>query len=274
MNKFILHDITSHRFPAQSDVADVDIAVKYDFFMWVYFKLNLISSSVFACHLQTEDSSMHQLDGEFKSVISALRSKLDSRAAPPILHLDALYLQEESPNSPALPTAAPVHTDPSSSSSSSNKPQQPWSLLTALMNEIEQLRTENEFASDDLLQREILSDRDASTDIKWSDTSEDFMFVENRDRTELKSSALPPPVQSTTVSQPVTEGAHTETTADPRQIVHSVKTLSLHRKYRSLLRKRQTPGTSGKSTCHSPFSQNFHEYFYRISCLFISRCWS
>ncbi|TKS79927.1 Serine protease 56 [Collichthys lucidus] len=53
-------------------------------------------------------------------------------------------------------------------------------------------------------------------------------------------------LQSTTVVQPVTESAHTEATADPRQTVHAVKTLSLHRKYRSLLHKRQIPGTSGK----------------------------
>ncbi|XP_070774901.1 serine protease 56 [Enoplosus armatus] len=47
--------------------------------------------------LQTEDSSVHQLEAEFQSVISALRSKVDSRAAPPILHLDTVYLQKESP---------------------------------------------------------------------------------------------------------------------------------------------------------------------------------
>ncbi|KAI3374996.1 hypothetical protein L3Q82_021526 [Scortum barcoo] len=63
--------------------------------------------------LQTDDSSVHQLEGEFRSVISALHSKLDSRAAPPILHLDSVYLQEESPSSPRLPTSstgAPIHT--------------------------------------------------------------------------------------------------------------------------------------------------------------------
>ncbi|XP_038575306.1 serine protease 56 [Micropterus salmoides] len=195
--------------------------------------------------LQTEDSLVHQLEGEFRSVIVALRSKLASRAAPPILHLDTVYLQEESPNSPPFPTsstAAPVHTGHTSSSPES---QQPWSLLTALMNEIQTLRTQDDIVTADASQSDTSSDSDASLGVRWSTMSEDFTFVKNEDRTELKSK-LPLPAQSTTDVQPITEGAHTETTADPRQTVHAVKTLSLRRKYRSLLRKRQIPGASGK----------------------------
>ncbi|XP_070830892.1 uncharacterized protein prss56 [Chaetodon trifascialis] len=190
---------------------------------------------------QTEDSSVHRLEGEFRSVISALRSKLDSRAAPPIMHLDTLYLQDESPNSPPFPassTDAPVDTSPSSSQES----QQPWSLLRALMNELQKIRTQDEIVTEDT----TFVNRDSSPDVRWSSTSEDFTFVEDGDRTELKSSVLPPPEQSTTVDQLVSEGAHTEMTADPRQTVHVAKTLSLHRKYRSLLRKRQLPGANGK----------------------------
>ncbi|KAG8014117.1 Serine protease 56 [Nibea albiflora] len=199
--------------------------------------------------LQAEDSSVRELEGEFRSVISALHSKLDSRAAPPILHLDTFYLQEDSPSGLHIPsssssTAAPDHSE--FSSYSYQKSQQPWSLLTALMNEIQKLRTQDEIVTEDESQSETLSDIDASPDTEWTATSEDFTFVENEDRAELKSSALPFPVQSTTVVQTVTEGAHTEATADPRQTVHAVKTLSLHRKYRSLLHKRQIPGTSGK----------------------------
>ncbi|XP_031710957.1 uncharacterized protein prss56 isoform X1 [Anarrhichthys ocellatus] len=184
--------------------------------------------------LQTQDSSIHQLEGEFQSVISALRSKLDSRSAPPSLHLDTAYLQEDSSNTHPLTTSstgAPVHTGPSSSQES----QEPWSLLTALMHEFQESSTQDEIVTEDASQRETSSDRNASPDEKWSTTSEDFTFVENEERTELKS--------STSVVQPVTEGAHAETTADPRQ---AGKTLSPHRKYRSLLRKRQIPGASGK----------------------------
>ncbi|XP_035861515.1 serine protease 56 isoform X2 [Sander lucioperca] len=195
--------------------------------------------------LQTEDSSVHQLEGQFQSVISALRSKLYSRAAPPILHLDTVYLQEDSPNSPPLTTSSTGAPVPSSSSSSQES-QEPWSLLTALMNEFEKLSTQDEIVTEDVPQSQTSSNSDASPDVKWSTTSEDFTFVEHEDGTELKSSALPLPVQSTSVVQPGNVGAHTETTADPRQAVYTVKTFSLHRKYRSLLRKRQIPGAGVK----------------------------
>ncbi|XP_042353454.1 uncharacterized protein prss56 [Plectropomus leopardus] len=188
--------------------------------------------------LQTEDASVHQLAGEFRSVISALRSKLNLRAAPPILHLDTVYLQEDSPNAPSLTassTGAPIHT---TSSSSAEEPRKPWSLLTALMSEMQKLSAQDEIVTEDASQ--------SDTDVEWSTTSEDFTFVNSGEGTDSKSSAPPPPVQSTTVVQPVTEGTHTETTPDPRQAVHAVKTSSVHRKYRSLLRKRQIPGASGK----------------------------
>ncbi|GAA6234798.1 serine protease 56, partial [Lates japonicus] len=199
--------------------------------------------------LQTEDSSVYQLEEEYRSVISGLRSKLDSRAAPPILHLVTTYLQE-SPSAPPFPTSSPGkldHTGPSSSSSSSEESQQPWLLLTVLMNEIQKLRTQDEIVTKDASQSEISSNTDTSPDVMWSITSEDFTFVETGDRTQSKSSALPLLVQSTTVIQAVTvtEGDHTEMTADPRQTA-AVKTLSPQRKYRSLLRKRQIPGANGK----------------------------
>lgn len=210
-------------------------------------KLNI---QLFTHHLQTEDSSVHQLEEQFQSVISALRSKLYSRAAPPILHLDTVYLQEDSPNSPPLTTSSTGAPVPSSSSSSQES-QEPWSLLTALMNEFEKLSTQDEIVTEDVPQSQTSSNSDASPDVKWSTTSEDFTFVEHEDGTELKSSALPLPVQSTSVVQPGNVGAHTETTADPRQAVYTVKTFSLHRKYRSLLRKRQIPGAGVKSMCHT-----------------------
>lgn len=181
---------------------------------------------------------MHQLEGEYQSVISALRSKLDSRAAPPILHLEPGYLQRESSNTPSFPTSSP---------SSSKESNEPWSFLTALMNGIQKLRTEDGIMAKDVSQSEISSNRDTYTDVTWSATSEDFTFAETEDRTELKSSALLLPVQSTVIVQTVTQGDHAEMTADPRQAAHSVKSLTLQRKYRSLLRKRQTPGTNGKS---------------------------
>ncbi|XP_074545134.1 uncharacterized protein prss56 isoform X2 [Halichoeres trimaculatus] len=178
--------------------------------------------------LQTEDSSVHQLEGELRSIISALRSKLDSRAAPPIMHLNTAYLQEDSSYNPAFSassTQAPVH-DSHSSTSSSSSHQHPWSLLTALMNEMDKLSTQDKTLTED-----------TSPDAVWSATSEDFTFTENGDGAQLRSSALPLDEQSV---------SDVQTTAEPKQTVHAVKTLSLHRKYRSLLRKRQIPGAAGK----------------------------
>ncbi|KAM6919979.1 serine protease 56 [Lycodopsis pacificus] len=61
--------------------------------------------------------------------------------------------------------------------------------------------------------------------------------------TSTDTSTTPTTQENKLFLQPLTEGAHAETTADPRQ---AGKTLSPHRKYRSLLRKRQIPGASGK----------------------------
>ncbi|XP_035025707.1 serine protease 56 isoform X1 [Hippoglossus stenolepis] len=194
---------------------------------------------------QTEDSSVHQLEGQYRSVISALRSKLDSRAAPPIMHLDTTFLQKESPIVPPFPTSSsgrPLHA----ASSSKEESREPWSLLKALMNEIEQLRTQDEIVPKDVSQSETSSSRDAFPDVTWSATSEDFTFVETGDGTELQTLVSPLPVQPTTIVQTVTEGEHRDMTADPRQTVNAVKPKSLQRKYRSLLRKRQIPGASGK----------------------------
>ncbi|CAK6952490.1 uncharacterized protein prss56 [Scomber scombrus] len=187
--------------------------------------------------MQAGDSSVHQLEGEYRSVILALRSKLDSKAAPPILHLDTTYLQEESPNTPPFPTSSSgtqISTDPSASS---QKSQEPWSLLTALINEIETLRTQDRIETVGESPSELPAGRIASSDVTWDATSDDLTFAESG---KLTSS----PVQSTTVVQLVTVGGRTETTAQPRQI--TLKPLGLHRKYRSLLRKRQISGPSGK----------------------------
>lgn len=222
-----------------------------DLLIWVYCKIILISTCILTCHLQTEDSSIHQLEGEYRSVISALRSKLVSRAAPPILHLDATYLQKESPSAPPFPTSSSrklVQTSPSS-----EKSKEPWSLLTTWMNEIQKLRAQDGIVTKDGSQSETSSNRDDSPDVTWSATSEDFAFVETGDKAEVKSLVLPLPVQSTTIMQTVIAGDDTEMTADPRQSAHDVKTLSLKRKYRSLLHKRQIPGASGKSMCQTQF---------------------
>ncbi|KAM4550899.1 uncharacterized protein prss56 isoform 2-T2 [Odontesthes bonariensis] len=191
---------------------------------------------------QPRDSVVQQLAGQYQSVISALRSKLGSRAAPPLLHLDPVYLQEGSTNIRPVftsSTGAPVLTNPSPHSQES---QEPWSLLTALMDEIQKLSTQDETAAEDASLSESSASKDASPDGEWSATSEDFTFVENEDGVEMKTPALPLSEQSTAGVQQVIESAHTKTS----DLRHAVKPSSLHRKYRSLLRKRQISGASGK----------------------------
>ncbi|KAM7400749.1 hypothetical protein PAMA_005101 [Pampus argenteus] len=187
--------------------------------------------------MQAGDSVVGQLEGEYRSVILALRSKLDSKAAPPILQLDTRYLQEESAKTQPFLTSSSgtqVHTGASDSS------QELWSLLTAMTHKIQTLRTQDGIVTEAESESLISSSRVSSPDATRGTTLiDDLTFNENG---ELPSS----PVQSTTVFEPVTVGDHTETTAQPRQTAPAVKPPSLHRKYRSLLRKRQTPGASGK----------------------------
>ncbi|XP_029970000.1 uncharacterized protein prss56 [Salarias fasciatus] len=174
--------------------------------------------------LQAQDSSVEQLEAEYRSVISALLSKLDSRAAPPILHLEPVYLQEDTSISPGLSGGPAGHGEPSPSSQRSREP---WSLLTALISELHTLRMEEEPSPGAAPQTDPTSSLDAPPDETWSDTSKDFTFIEEGGGTESRSSQLPLTVQSTA------ESVHTET-VDPQ---HAEK----HRRYRSLLHKRQIP---------------------------------
>lgn len=174
------------------------------------------------------------------SVISSLRSKLGSRTTPPLLHLDPVYLQEESPINPLFfpsSTSAPDHTSPISSLP---KPQEHWSLLVALMDGFQKLRMQDEKVEEDELQSEFLFSTDVSSDTEWSTTSEDFTFGENEEEADIKSSALPESKETTPVVQH--DVRHTEGS----DFGH-VNTLRLHRKYRSLLQTRQIPGAKGKS---------------------------
>lgn len=163
-------------------------------------------------------------------MITTLRSRVKARAAPPVLHLDTISLQEEPPNgAPSPPPVQPHQLSPSQDS-----PQQ-WSLLAALTEEIQKFQGDG--MTGDALQSETSSS--APADRRQTTNSESFIFVGNIDRTDSKSLATP-------VGQLAAEA-----TADPKQAVRSLKTRSLHRKYRSLLYKRQILGASGKSKQHT-----------------------
>lgn len=169
-------------------------------------------------------------------MITTLRSRVEARAAPPVLNLDTINLQEEpltgAPSPPSSP-GPPVQSNPTSSQDS---PQQ-WSLLAALTEEIQKFQGDK--VTGDALQSETTSS--APADRRQTTNSENFIFVGNADRTDSKS-----------LKTPVGQLA-AEATAYPKQSVpvRSLKTRSLHRTYRSLLFKRQIPGASGKGQQHT-----------------------
>ncbi|XP_054623218.1 serine protease 56 isoform X2 [Dunckerocampus dactyliophorus] len=178
---------------------------------------------------QAGDNAVLQLEKEYQDIISALRSKLESKAAPPILHLDPSFLQESSSNPPLHPTSftsAQVNISPSSS----QKSQESQSILAALMTEIQKLRMQSGTVTSDETQ---------------SGTFFTLVTSDETDLGELQASVFPAQRQSTTVVPPTT-GDLTKTTSQPRQTLHGSNPLSLHRKKRSLLYKRQTPGSGGK----------------------------
>ncbi|KAM4727488.1 uncharacterized protein prss56 [Anableps anableps] len=186
--------------------------------------------------LQTQDSLVQQLAGQYQSVISGLHLKLGSRAAPPLLHLDAVYLEEGSPYSPTS-TRTLGHTAPPSSPP---KSKEPWSLLSVLMDELRGIRTQDETVDDGTSQNEAFFSRTVPPEL--STTSEDFTFDDNRDLEELKPSAAPLLDVLTSAVKKVVEGAHMEISG-PK---HKRTSIGLQRRPRSVLQKRQIPATSGK----------------------------
>ncbi|XP_034038480.1 uncharacterized protein prss56 [Thalassophryne amazonica] len=171
--------------------------------------------------LQAQDLSLHEVEGEYLYLISTLRSKLASRAPPPVLHLDTSHLQEETTSTtPVIGTL---------SSYFSQELQEPWSFLRALMSKTDQFRTQDGiFIGDGQHIHQTLSGTDVSLAVSLYDPSEGL--------TELTSSVIPLTVQSTTIIQPVSED----------DSVESAQPLNPQRKGRSLFQKRQLAGDSGK----------------------------
>lgn len=168
-------------------------------------------------------------------MLTTLRSRVESRTAPPVLHLDTINPQEEAPGGvPSTPSSAATPVQSHQLSLPQDSPQQ-WSLFAALTEEIQKFQEDSgpEVASQSEAPSSTPGDRGQTPN------SEDFIFVGNTDRADSKSSATP-------VGQLTAEA-----TADPRQAVRTLKARSLHRKYRSLLHKRQIPGVTGKSKQHA-----------------------
>lgn len=168
-----------------------------------------------------------------------MHSKIISRAAPYVLHLDTRELQDELLTNPRVPVSPTGASFTSSSSTTNQELQNPWSLSASPVNEIQKLRPQDE----------LVTEGDFFT---WSATSEDFPVLKQADGTKLEALDLLPPLQPAAVAP--------STRAQPAAVARKAgHTFNLHRKYRSLLRKRQTSGGSGKGRHHARFSQMFRQ---------------
>ncbi|XP_046883075.1 serine protease 56 [Hypomesus transpacificus] len=87
---------------------------------------------------QAEGSSVSELEREYQSIISALRSKLDSRAAPPRLALNVDNPQTD----PAPPAGGAPTSDPRSPSPQEARESE--SVLAALLEELRKLGSQTE----------------------------------------------------------------------------------------------------------------------------------
>nr|XP_046213686.1 serine protease 56 [Oncorhynchus gorbuscha] len=180
--------------------------------------------------LQAEDPSLHQLEGKYQTIISALHSKLDSRPAPPILHLNTDLLQENSPNIHAVPTEE----------SPSSFPLQGSESLTDLISEIRKFGTQNEMATEDA---------EISVTSFEEDTFSDPTPVSSIETTDWLNEAV---TEQTTLQRLFpslsTIGSTMSpiaTTFESRQTLlpgSPSRQLSLDHRRRRSLRKRQIPG--------------------------------
>lgn len=164
-----------------------------------------------------------------------MRSKINSRAAPHVLHLDTRRLQDELLHNPAVPVSPTRAPFRSSFSTTNQVLQNPWSLSASPGNEIQKLGTQDE------------PETEGET-YQWSTTTEDFPVPDQADGTKLEAIDLSPPLQTAAVTQ----STRTQT---PVLAKRAGRTLNLRRKYRSLLRKRQTSGSSGKSRHRTRFAE-------------------
>ncbi|XP_014047525.2 uncharacterized protein [Salmo salar] len=176
--------------------------------------------------LQAEDPSLHQLKGKYQTIISALHSKLDSRPAPPILHLNTALLQENSPNIHAVPTEESPTSFPLQGSVS----------LTALISEIRKFGTQNEMATEDA---------EISVTSFEEDTFSDPTPVSSIETTDWLNEAV---TEQTTLQRLFPSLSTIGSTMSPiATTFDSTQTLlpgspSLDHRRRRSLRKRQIPG--------------------------------
>lgn len=113
-------------------------------------------------------------------------------------------------------------------------------------------------------QGELVTEGDT---FKRSPTSEDSSFIKHSDGMELEALDLLHVLQTAAV----TESTRTQ---PPAVAIKAGHTLNLHRKHRSLLRKRQTSGSTGKSRHRTHVSEMFSAEIFLQHVLLTANCFS
>ncbi|CAB1326678.1 unnamed protein product, partial [Coregonus sp. 'balchen'] len=184
--------------------------------------------------LQAEDPSLRQLEGKYQTMIWALRSKLDSRLTPSILHLDTALLQEDSSHIPVFPTGESPTSFPPLESKGSE------SLFTALISEIRKFGTQKEMTTEDAELSVTSLEEDTFSAVSSVDPS-DWLDKAVTEQTTLQRLFLSLSTVSSVALSPIA------TTSDARQTLlpgsPSLRLSLDHRRHRSL-RKRQIPGVN------------------------------
>ncbi|KAL0966469.1 hypothetical protein UPYG_G00295660 [Umbra pygmaea] len=171
--------------------------------------------------LQAEDTSVLQLEGKYHAIISALRSKLDSRPAPPILHLDIALLQKDFPEIPASPAGDATTSFPTQGSNS---------LLTALLRVIQRFGTQNEMVTNTAEMRVPYFEEES---FPVSSTGLNGAVTE---QTTLQQPSI------STIHSPMSPIATTSDSSLTESPVSPLLWASLDHRRRRSLKKRQIPG--------------------------------
>ncbi|KAJ3595085.1 hypothetical protein NHX12_004390 [Muraenolepis orangiensis] len=193
--------------------------------------------------VQAEEHSVHRLQEEYQSIISDLRSKLHSKAPPPILNLGSSFPNMESPNGAAFSTEFPgTMLDPNDPSSAEESEGARF-ILEALMGVTSKVQPLVGLVTGE---QELKGESSSSLSTVGSPTGKGQELEMSEDPADVRTtpeSQFPLPVQSTTLTLTEVEGNRIATTSIPRQTsIRTLLTSNVHRRRRGLQRKRQLAG--------------------------------
>ncbi|KAG5286018.1 hypothetical protein AALO_G00010070 [Alosa alosa] len=182
---------------------------------------------------QTEEPALHSLDGEYRAMISLLRSKLDSRVIPTIPKLDRRFFEDDTGRRPPLTS----QEETSTSSTPAAKQPPPTPPITGIMEQLAGGLPSFPTPSSPMVASSVPREAESG-----SPEQEHVEAQENSGGSALPSSGLMPSqprAGQEGLSLDLTRSAFTQPPASPT-------TERNHRRRRGL-HKRQTPGTNDKA---------------------------